>query len=714
MSIADQLDAQFSSNGDTAAAPATNGYGPVLLGWQPNHLAILAARGINPETAAANKLESTADHLKLGAYLNRKWKRNAGGAIVFPYVNEFGDVAQRRVRPDNPRLSGRVPVKYESPVGAALAAYFPVGVRESLKSKDQPAIITEGEFKAICSAQHGFPAISIPGVDCWHRKKSSALLPDLERVEWKGRRAFIVFDSDGATNPNVADNVKLLAAALQKRGADVKVVWLPPGPDGAKVGLDDYLVANGPSAFAELLRKAEDPERPDAGELRTMAKEADPATEAAAYLEGKHRDGVLTLRHYRGTFFNWQHGAYREVTPADVRSDLIQFAARHLCHLGSRVVGDFFEHLKAQAHLASWTEPPAWLSDGPAWPADEILATRGGLIHLPSVGTSPDYFRPATPTYFATNALEFDFDPQAPQPAAWLEFLSALWNDDPQSVEILQMWAGYLLVPDTRHQKILLLVGPKRSGKGTIFRILAALVGRRNVCGPTLASLACNFGLQPMLHKTVAMISDARLSGRTDSSIVTERLLSISGEDSLTVDRKHLEAWTGKLAVRLMMATNELPRLSDSSGALASRFIVLRLKQSWYGQEDTALSNKLAAELPGILLWAMHGWRKLRDAGRFPESESAEGLRRQLDDLTSPVGAFVRERCAVNEAARVARADLYAAYVEWCKTAGRSHVEDEAGFGRHLRAAVPTVEDSYPRVDGKKVRHYVGIGMQSF
>ena len=58
----------------------------------------------------------------------------------------------------------------------------------------------------------------------------------------------------------------------------------------------------------------------------------------------------------------------------------------------------------------------------------------------------------------------------------------------------------------------------------------------------------------------------SRLGGRTDSQIVVERLLSISGEDALTIDRKNLEPTTVKLPTRLMVFSNELPRLGDSSG----------------------------------------------------------------------------------------------------------------------------------------------------
>ena len=57
--------------------------------------------------------------------------------------------------------------------------------------------------------------------------------------------------------------------------------------------------------------------------------------------------------------------------------------------------------------------------------------------------------------------------------------------------------------------------------------------------------------------------------------IAVERLLSISGEDTLTIDRKYRDPWTGRLPTRFMILTNELPRFTDSSGALASRFVDL-------------------------------------------------------------------------------------------------------------------------------------------
>ena len=92
--------------------------------------------------------------------------------------------------------------------------------------------------------------------------------------------------------------------------------------------------------------------------------------------------------------------------------------------------------------------------------------------------------------------------------------------------------------------------------------LLAALVGKGNAAGPTLASLGTNFGLAPLLGKPLALVSDARLGG-SDVHQIVERLLSISGEDMLTIDRKYREPWTGKLPSRFLILSNELPRFGD-------------------------------------------------------------------------------------------------------------------------------------------------------
>jgi putative DNA primase/helicase len=381
--------------------------------------------------------------------------------------------------------------------------------------------------------------------------------------------------------------------------------------------------------------------------------------------------------------------------------------------VSGRLVSDVVQALGGYTLAPGRESPPAWLGDDKPFPPDELLACRNGLVHLPSlVASQDDYLLPPTPAFFTFNALDYDFALWAPAPRLWLNFLEQLWPDDPASIDSLQEWFGYLLLPDTRQQKILMLVGPKRSGKGTIARVLRALVGPANVAGPTLASFGQNFGLWPLLNKTVAIVSDARLSGRTDSAVVTERLLSISGEDAITVDRKYLTPVTAKLNTRIVILTNELPRLNDSSGALAGRLILLRFKRSWYGQEDSTLTAKLLDELPGILLWAIAGWQRLRERGRFIQPESGEQLVADMEDITSPVGAFIRECCWVGPEHEVDIQHLFFTWKKWCDVKGRKEPGTEQTFGRDLRAALPSVEVRRPRRDGERAQVYAGIGLR--
>jgi putative DNA primase/helicase len=370
--------------------------------------------------------------------------------------------------------------------------------------------------------------------------------------------------------------------------------------------------------------------------------------------------------------------------------------------------------------LPDSVEPPSWVGDSRGWPVEEVLAARNGLFRLPASGApGPDDFRPPTPALFSHAALDYDYDPDAPPPAGWLQFLSDLWQDDAQSVDLLQEWLGYCLTPDARQEKILLVVGPKRSGKGTINRVATALVGKANVCNPPFASLATDFGLAPLLGKSLAIFPDARLSGKADDRKVVELLLSISGRDPQTVNIKHRQQVEARLNTRLMIFSNELPRLVDASGAFSSRFLLLKMTRSFYGQEDTGLPDRLLAELPGILRWAVEGRRRLVARGRFVQPASGKELLSDFEDISSPVGQFVREWCEVGAGRRVKVDELYTAWKCWCAGEGRQQPGTKSTFGRDLKAAVEGVRDIRFREslidqpDGRP-RGYEGICLKSW
>ena len=163
-------------------------------------------------------------------------------------------------------LGGAKPQRYaqraESLNEVYLPPLLPVPWRAVMADPTKDVIITEGELKAAAGCQLGYPTMALGGVEMWRaRKKDVALLPALAETAWGGRTAYIAFDSDAATNPDVARARRQLAAALTELGAKTKLTNIPPSSTGTKQGLDDFIVAAKGKAFdavAKLLADAAD------------------------------------------------------------------------------------------------------------------------------------------------------------------------------------------------------------------------------------------------------------------------------------------------------------------------------------------------------------------------------------------------------------------------------------------------------------------------
>lgn len=442
-----------------------------------------------------------------------------------------------------------------------------------------------------------------------------------------------------------------------------------------------------------------------------MPPPGDPMAVARALMEASGRHG--RFRHWRGGWWTWAGACWAEWEDAEVRAWLYHELERATFtikdgdpkpwHPTRPKIANLMEALAALTHLPDTTDPPAWLrSNGKTPPPAEVISTASGLLHITTRDT-----RRHSPAFFNLVAVPFGYDADAPPPERWLKFLRELWPDDQESITALQQWFGYVLSGRTDLHKVLLMVGPVRSGKGTIARVLAALLGPANVAGPTLAGLAGQFGQSALIGKPLAIISDARLSGM-DRRTVVERLLTVSGADRTTVDRKYRATWTGTLPTRLMIMSNELPAFGDASGAIASRMVTLVLTESWLRREDTTLDATLAGELPGILNWALDGLRDLAREGRLTEPESAADAIAALADLVSPVSAFVREEC--ERGGEIEAARLYGHYQWWCGVNGLRPTWSQ-GFGKELRAVVPRLRMAQPRIEGRQVRTYVGLAL---
>ena len=223
------------------------------------------------------------------ALLGRKKVKHLAG-ILFPfffpgerYPREF------RIRVDSPEMEmvagNKIKPKYKylSPQQARPLLYFPPTVDPvDLDRTELPIIITEGEKKTLALARLAtfqqdsnqpprWLAIGIPGVWNWRGTVEIAInakgervpvkgpIPDLNRIAWKNRTVYILFDANVRTKPEVFQARRHLAAELLTRKATVILIDLPQH-DGVN-GIDDYIYQFGPEAALRLIQQSTAPEK---------------------------------------------------------------------------------------------------------------------------------------------------------------------------------------------------------------------------------------------------------------------------------------------------------------------------------------------------------------------------------------------------------------------------------------------------------------------
>jgi len=433
----------------------------------------------------------------------------------------------------------------------------------------------------------------------------------------------------------------------------------------------------------------------------------------------KPREG----HYYRGSFWAFYKGTFRTIPDEFVRGHIwltleesdrvVEIDSGKTKRIAVKPkqsqVNSILSAMKAVCSIDDGKEAPFWLPGAPpelsALSPRDFISVSNGLLHVPTARLYPH-----TPTYFNLYASDVRYDPGAPRPSQWHKFLDEVFMTDVEAKNTLQDWFGYNLTPDTSLQKIMLIVGPRRGGKGTIGRIMRLILGKDSVAALTLASLGETFGLQHLIGRPACIIPDARFSKRMDPAIIAERLLSISGEDAIPINRKFSGMWIGALPTRFTVFTNELPAIADMSGALLERFVILKLTRTFAGHEDPTLFDRLSQEAPGILNWAIVGYQRLREQGRFRQPVSSVETAAAIRQISSPLADFLEERCDVRAGLSIEKSRLFLAWEHWCMKqriqAGSTQI-----FGRDLRAILPELGECRPAGTGSRARLYTGISL---
>ncbi|MFN0145937.1 MAG: DUF3854 domain-containing protein [Dehalococcoidia bacterium] len=249
-----------------------------------SHRRIIEASGISPEVAAARgyqTIEAKRGLLERGFPASQQLVPT----LLIPVYDVKGDLATYQHRPDHPRLNGDGKViKYETRARSKVVVDVPPAAREWLRDRDRPLFITEGSRKADAGVSKGLCTVALLGV--WNWRDGDGALPDWEYIPVKDRKVYIAFDSDVMEKPAVHQALIRLRSFIEHRGATIRLVYLPPGPSGAKVGLDDFLFDH---AVEDLLSHATSEIRRAPGKPKAPSAPVKPPARALAEVVDVYR-----------------------------------------------------------------------------------------------------------------------------------------------------------------------------------------------------------------------------------------------------------------------------------------------------------------------------------------------------------------------------------------------------------------------------------------
>jgi P4 family phage/plasmid primase-like protien len=271
-----------------------------------------------------------------------------------------------------------------------------------------------------------------------------------------------------------------------------------------------------------------------------------------------------------------------------------------------------------------------------------------------------------SPDYKFLSRLGAEFDPQADAPR-FQAFLGEVVPKESDRKK-LQEYAGYTLMHwALPYHKALFLVGPTASGKSTFLDTINEMLGDDTVASLTPQQLTGErFSGAELFGKWANIRNDIPASTVENTGMFKE----IVGGDSLKAERKRKDPFFFQPKAKHLFAANELPSTETDDEAFYRRILLVPFPETVPAAErDKHLDEKLQAELPGVLNWALRGLERLRKQGGFTGDRTPAMTQETWQKWADSVSRF--EKAALTDGDEpLPKSDVYAAYIEYCRQEG--------------------------------------------
>jgi putative DNA primase/helicase len=318
------------------------------------------------------------------------------------------------------------------------------------------------------------------------------------------------------------------------------------------------------------------------------------------------------------------------------------------------------------ATVSQWDADP-WLLNTPAG----VVDLRTGIIrrHCPS-----DYMTKITVV------------PPGGECPQWQAFLARITGDDGDLQDFLQHVAGYSLTGTTREHALFFGYGTGANGKGTFLNTLTGIFGDYATIAPMETFTATDTERHPT---DLAMLRGARLVASQETEEgrrwPESKIKALTGGDPISARFMRQDFFTYTPAFKLFIIGNHKPGLRSVDEAIRRRFNLVPFTVTIpVIERDPKLADKLRAEWPGILAWAIEGCQRWQHIGLVAPKIVRDATDHYLE-TEDAIAAWLAERCWVGPAHFDTLINLFADWKNWAVAAGE-YVASRKQFCQALEA----------------------------
>ena len=233
----------------------------------------------------------------------------------------------------------------------------------------------------------------------------------------------------------------------------------------------------------------------------------------------------------------------------------------------------------------------------------DIVPFSGGELHVSKWLYKSNEYTPVP--YRLPSSIRYDLQ-KTPYFDRWLKDLFY-----PEDLPVIQEYLGYCLVPTTKAQKALFLVGEGGAGKSGLGVILESILGDAMLSiANTQEFLQDKFKLPELENKLVLYDDDLDSAALTETGLYKKL---ITNTLNITADRKYGQPFKFTPHIKLVACCNKmLSSMYDNTSGFFRRLLPVVVKPIAPDfVPDLQFYDHLRTEADGIVQWALVGLRRL-------------------------------------------------------------------------------------------------------